>query len=182
MGQVPGQTREEVADHQSGQQGEHKAQFPQAQGPADVEGFPFVGGGGQIGVIPQDVGQDGDPVDHGESPGELLHIRLHEMGAQGSDPQGEQPGGRQRSGAAQPGIGLGYGAHRLGGIDPHPESGGPAQQVKAPDLPQAQQGNEQAQPYCPPVFAAQQSRGTDRRNRFFVCHHEPPHLHFFQEA
>ena len=30
------------------------------------------------------------------------------------------------------------------------------------------------------LFAAQQSRGTDRRNRFFVCHHEPPHLHFFR--
>ena len=122
----------EVADHQSGEQGNDKTRLVgQVQGPANLEGRPAIGCGGNVSPTARKPAGIAQGEDRGKSFGKFFQVRAQTFCTDQQNHQHEDVSCYQGNKSRQVGVSLGGRAEGFRGIDPYRGVNSPAQQVDA---------------------------------------------------
>src|SRR5664280_1680895 len=150
-----GETRQEIGDDQAGDQREDITAFVgKLERPVHAK-LLHVGRRHrrEIGVAADNPTGIGDPEYGGESEREALEIALEREHSHAQDNEQRDIGRKDRTGAAERGIGLGDRSQRLADIGPHRGSHAPSEQIDIGDAGERQSEDQQPDNQRQPVLA-----------------------------
>src|SRR5205814_5810850 len=164
LGERRGRARQEVADHEAGDERDDEAGLAgERQRPRDAEACALVGRRRDVGVVAREPAEPARPEDGAEARDEAADVEPEGGGAEAHGREEEEVGEGEAHEPGERGVRLRDGGDGLRGHDPDLRCRGPPEDVDAGQYRQRQRDQPEADPEGPPVLGPARGPGHAQR-------------------